>query len=312
MTRRFRRRVVGVGVLCCVLVLTLSLCSAEVINTDASSSFLTKLTIGVVQAVHWMKGFFIGEAKQDLPPRKVRVAAVGLGRTGSTSMSAALRRLGYMPIHDDQVTEVSDILDGMMNDLTMDEVNQQFGDRGFDAPMISSYEYVAWAATQPDVKVILTVRDPKKWAQSWLKITPVAYIPTRPPFSWIKTMQEVQAYNSAYFYDLVTQGHPELFEDVPTLEKGFEAYNEFVKATVPPERLLVFSVKEGWEPLCNFLDQPVPDEPFPHINDKVVITVIIRTMIIVTWIWPLILLVPLACIYCCCCCRQNQKKKKES
>ena len=39
-----------------------------------------------------------------------------------------------------------------------------------------------------------------------------------------------------------------------------------VKATVPAERLLVYSVTEGWEPLCEFLGHPVPDTPFPHAN----------------------------------------------
>ena len=40
-----------------------------------------------------------------------------------------------------------------------------------------------------------------------------------------------------------------------------------VRATVPPEQLLVFDVKEGWTPLCQFLQVPVPDVPFPNIND---------------------------------------------
>lgn len=31
-------------------------------------------------------------------------------------------------------------------------------------------------------------------------------------------------------------------------------------------QLLEFSVREGWEPLCEFLGVPVPDEPFPRIN----------------------------------------------
>jgi hypothetical protein len=39
-----------------------------------------------------------------------------------------------------------------------------------------------------------------------------------------------------------------------------------VKATVPAERLLVYSVTEGWEPLCRFLGHPVPETPFPHAN----------------------------------------------
>ena len=45
-------------------------------------------------------------------------------------------------------------------------------------------------------------------------------------------------------------------------------HNEAVKSSVPAERLLVWSVTEGWEPLCEFLELPVPEVPFPHINDR--------------------------------------------
>lgn len=41
-----------------------------------------------------------------------------------------------------------------------------------------------------------------------------------------------------------------------------------MKRVTPPDRLHFFSVKEGWEPLCKILNVPVPDEPFPHVNDK--------------------------------------------
>ncbi len=30
----------------------------------------------------------------------------------------------------------------------------------------------------------------------------------------------------------------------------------------------MFQIKEGWEPLCKFLDLPVPDVPFPHVNES--------------------------------------------
>ena len=40
-----------------------------------------------------------------------------------------------------------------------------------------------------------------------------------------------------------------------------------MKQTVPDDRLLVFEVKQGWEPLCKFLNLPIPDESFPHVND---------------------------------------------
>lgn len=37
---------------------------------------------------------------------------------------------------------------------------------------------------------------------------------------------------------------------------------------MPPGQLLVFNVKQGWEPLCAFLGVPVPKgKPFPRVND---------------------------------------------
>ena len=41
-----------------------------------------------------------------------------------------------------------------------------------------------------------------------------------------------------------------------------------VKNTVPPEKLLIFESKQGWAPLCNFLDIPIPEEPYPRVNDS--------------------------------------------
>ena len=49
----------------------------------------------------------------------------------------------------------------------------------------------------------------------------------------------------------------------------YERHNEEVKRSVPEEKLLVYEVKEGWEPLCRFLGKEVPDEPFPRVNDRV-------------------------------------------
>ena len=50
----------------------------------------------------------------------------------------------------------------------------------------------------------------------------------------------------------------------------YERWTARVCEAVPPDRLLVFDVAEGWAPLCRFLDVPVPDEPFPRVNDRVV------------------------------------------
>ena len=52
----------------------------------------------------------------------------------------------------------------------------------------------------------------------------------------------------------------------PTHNFRYEEHNELVKNTVPKENLLVWNLKEGWEPLCKFLDVPIPDVPVPRDN----------------------------------------------
>ena len=47
---------------------------------------------------------------------------------------------------------------------------------------------------------------------------------------------------------------------------AFERHIAEVKAYVPAERLLGWHPSDGWEPLCAFLEVPVPSEPFPHLN----------------------------------------------
>jgi len=49
---------------------------------------------------------------------------------------------------------------------------------------------------------------------------------------------------------------------------AFNRHNEMVKQTIPPHRLLVFNVRQGWQPLCSYLNVPIPDVPFPSTNNK--------------------------------------------
>jgi len=68
------------------------------------------------------------------------------------------------------------------------------------------------------------------------------------------------------------------FEDRVHAIEILERHNEEVKRRVPPERLLVYEVKEGWGPLCEFLGVPEPDEPFPRLNDAAEMRRGIRTL----------------------------------
>ncbi len=53
------------------------------------------------------------------------------------------------------------------------------------------------------------------------------------------------------------------------MERTFNKWHKEVIEKCPKDKLLVFDVKEGWEPLCKFLNKPIPDVPFPNTNDTV-------------------------------------------
>ena len=64
-----------------------------------------------------------------------------------------------------------------------------------------------------------------------------------------------------------------LFEDGENttpefMAEAFVRRNDEFKAALPADRLLVWAAKDGWGPLCEFLEVPVPDQPFPQINDS--------------------------------------------
>ena len=58
------------------------------------------------------------------------------------------------------------------------------------------------------------------------------------------------------------------FADKEFAEKIFNEHIAKVKAFVPPEKLLIYDVSEGWAPLCEFLRKPLPSTPLPHLNKK--------------------------------------------
>ena len=68
-----------------------------------------------------------------------------------------------------------------------------------------------------------------------------------------------------------------------------------MKAAFPPERLLVYDVAEGWEPLCRFLGRPVPaGAEFPRLNDRRFFRRVMLLLRVAEWAVPAVLLVGVA------------------
>jgi hypothetical protein len=122
----------------------------------------------------------------------------------------------------------------------------------FYAPLMEVY---------PEARVLLTVRDPQMWYESVLN--------TIYPTSLEEAEGPEERAHLRMTDTLIWQGTFDgRFADRQHAIAVFERHNREVERRVPADRLLVYAVKRGWEPLCRFLDVPVPeDTPFPRLND---------------------------------------------
>ncbi|MEL6856788.1 MAG: sulfotransferase family protein [Pseudomonadota bacterium] len=199
----------------------------------------------------------------------LQVIGAGFGRTGTLSMKAALEQLGYVKCH--HMVEVLMAKDSEQLDY-WDAVGQ--GERpGWDAifegyqasvDFPSSVYWKELAEAYPEAKVVLTVRSFESWYKS---AAGTIYAVGKKQPAWTRLIpkpRKIDRMAKSIIWDGKFDGK---FEDKAHAESVWNAHIEEVKSTLPAERLLVFEVKDGWGPLCAFLDKPVPEGPFPRVND---------------------------------------------
>jgi hypothetical protein len=206
----------------------------------------------------------------------VKVIGAGFARTGTASLTQALEDLGFDPCY--HMFEVITRPDRVRQWLAVAN-----GKPDWDA-IFAGYESAAdwpvaayWrelAEHYPDAKIILTVRDPQRWYDSAAstifrfrlgaerypsKLISKVMTATNPDFADFTRMTDAIVWNG------VLDGR---FADRSYALAVFEGHLAEVQKHIPADRLLVYDVADGWEPLCAFLGVPVPeDTPFPHVND---------------------------------------------
>lgn len=139
------------------------------------------------------------------------------------------------------------------------------------------YYYKQFIKWNPNAKVLLNVRDsPEVWEKSARDTichptdcplqSEVTWMLSWIPYSWFSYIYHFGKH--VYRSNKVLPGHnTDLLDPKTDIKQVYIDWIEQVKAVVPSDKLLVFNVKQGWAPLCQFLDKPVPDEPFPRTND---------------------------------------------
>jgi len=193
----------------------------------------------------------------------LEIIGAGYGRTGTLSLKTALERLGFGPCY--HAVEFMRRPEHQARWEAAFHSNPQWEEvfAGYrstvDFPGTAFWRELVDA--YPEAKVILTVRDPQEWYASVRETFLTAAGPEgQPPIPGAGDGSFVKGRDwSQMMADL---------QDEHTAAADFKRHIEEVRSYVPSHRLLVYEVKQGWQPLCDFLEVRVPDEPFPRLNDS--------------------------------------------
>jgi len=184
------------------------------------------------------------------------VIGAGFGRTGTESMKLALETLGLGPCHHMHEVHASPEQTLMWRKIARGEApDWETVFAGFSSAVDwpSAFYWRQLAAFYPDAKVILTVRSTESWYASAVNTI----------FDRIGNSTDRDSLGVRLVRERVFGGR---LDDADHVKAVFERNNAEVQASLPPERLLVYNLGDGWEPLCRFLSKPVPDTPYPNSN----------------------------------------------
>ncbi|HET9897823.1 MAG TPA: sulfotransferase [Streptosporangiaceae bacterium] len=208
----------------------------------------------------------------------MKLIGAGLPRTGTLTQKIALEMLGFGPCYH-MVNVLTDLglvrhwSDAFEGTADWDEV---FAGHESTVDWPGSFFYPELIQRYPDAKVLLSVRPAAGWAKSMTStIWDVVYgdsivhdlsqARTRVDQGWADYMSLItRMWEKSGLLPSNANGSP----DPDALADAFDRYNAEVQAIVPADRLLVWSYTDGWEPLCEFLEVPVPQVPLPRVNDS--------------------------------------------
>lgn len=201
------------------------------------------------------------------------VIGAGVMRTGTKSLQLALERLlGGRCYHMTRVFENPQHIEmwrrACREDLQKEEWMELL--QGFraavDLPTCVFYKQLL--KIFPNAKFVLTVRDPKEWYRSVLRTVVMANEEMK-SFRADTILRLTPLQYHAIMVDELCElllGPNVNWSDEDLMIQRYQEHIESVKAFIPSSQLLIFDSKEGWGPLCQFLEVSEPSEPYPHVN----------------------------------------------
>lgn len=206
----------------------------------------------------------------------MKVIGAGVPRTATLSQKFALEILGFPTYH--MVNVLRDMSQVPLWNAAADgnpDWETIFADCEATVDWPGGYFYQELLEAYPDAKVLLSVRDPEAWVRSMRETV----WDTLHGSSLQAHLSEARCWVDEEWRDYINLMHRLLwrgdgtFANFPHHEPqglidGFNRHIEAVRSHVPADKLLIWQASDGWEPLCEFLEVPVPDQPFPRVNDS--------------------------------------------
>ena len=197
-----------------------------------------------------------------------KVFGIGLSRTGTTSLTEALRALGYKAVHCPLSIVAFNGSGLKLNTAIVDQF-----DAFTDSPVARVYRELDQA--YPGSKFILTTRPLDKWMSSMRRM--------RASFTLLMALPKVRQ----LAHDLGTAS----FRDERALANGFLNHNRSVREYFGPrigKDLLVLDVSaaDAWERMCRFLGHETAQRAFPHYN-RGYGTTLVNMRDLIRYAWPL-------------------------
>ena len=197
----------------------------------------------------------------------MKVICAGFLKTGTKSIVKALRHLGFTVFDwEEQLFDFLDHwVDVFQNGAKPDvKLVYQNADVCVDTPGNFFFEEILEAF--PDCKVILSVREEDSWIESLVRQVD-SFNALR---SKAVSMLSPSVKKMEYIFDSFANAAigPGNTKSTYVFRKRYRIHNHRVKSIVPADKLLVYNVKQGWKPLCDFLECDVPTIAFPHENIK--------------------------------------------
>jgi len=207
----------------------------------------------------------------------LKIIGAGFGRTGTLSIYKALNQLGYPCYHMFEVLENQDNKSHL--DFWRKVANTEPGRQHDWEQVFSKYSATVdnpaccvWRelyAAYPDAKVVLSIHP--RGAEAWYESTmdTIYFTETMWQFKVLKFTTPFGRKFGDMSRKLIWQrSHKGTMNDRDKAIAHYHRHIAKVKSAVPADRLLVFSVDQGWKPLCEFLGVATPESVFPNVNDR--------------------------------------------